>query len=280
VRRELWETRSLSVGPLAVAHLVLQGFSIRAVFTLPARVASLATAAPGGPEDLVAAPYSIAAMMVILVTYLVGAFYCLDALYSERRDRSILFWKSLPVSDSTAVLAKASIPLVVLPAIAFAVTLATQLAMSLWSTVLLAMTGGGVATLWSRLPLVEMAAVMAYGLAVHALWHAPLYAWLLLVSAWARRFPLLWAVLPPISLAALDGVTFQSSSVCAFMTHRVTGAMKTAFALEGNAHGRDIRLEHLDPIRFLATPGLWLGLAVAFGFLYAAFRLRRRGEPL
>ena len=58
-------------------------------------------------------------------------FYCLDALYGERRDRSILFWKSLPVSDLTTVLSKASIPIVVLPLLTFAVTVATQLIMLL-----------------------------------------------------------------------------------------------------------------------------------------------------
>ena len=59
-------------------------------------------------------------------TFIVGIFYCLDALYGERRDRSILFWKSLPVSDLTTVLSKASIPLVVLPLLAFAITVVTQ----------------------------------------------------------------------------------------------------------------------------------------------------------
>ena len=63
----------------------------------------------------------------MLTAFLVGVFYCLDALHGERRDRSILFWKSLPVSDLTTVLAKASVPCRVLPPRAFALALATQL---------------------------------------------------------------------------------------------------------------------------------------------------------
>ena len=72
-------------------------------------------------------PYSHAAMLLMVTAFIVGVFYCLDALHGERRDRSILFWKSLPVSDLTTVLSKASIPLVVLPLLVFAITVATQL---------------------------------------------------------------------------------------------------------------------------------------------------------
>ena len=55
-----------------------------------------------------------------------------------------------------------------------------------------------------------MTLVMLYGLTVHALWHAPLYAWLLLVSGWARRTPFLWAVLPPLALGVLERIAFQT----------------------------------------------------------------------
>jgi ABC-2 type transport system permease protein len=82
-------------------------------------------------------PYDVAAMVLIITAFIVGLFYCLDALYGERRDRSILFWKSLPVSDLTTVLSKATIALVVLPLVTFAVIVATQFVMLLWTSVLL-----------------------------------------------------------------------------------------------------------------------------------------------
>ena len=69
-------------------------------------------------------PYDVAAMLMILTVFVVGVFYCLDALHGERRDRSILFWKSLPVSDLTTVLSKVIVPLVVLPLISFAIVFA------------------------------------------------------------------------------------------------------------------------------------------------------------
>jgi len=174
IRRELWDNRSIYIAPLAASAVVLFGFTIGAAITLPNRMGSRSALDPAGQQAAIAMPFSIAACIIILASYIVGAFYCVDALHSERRDRSILFWKSLPVSDLTTVLSKAGIPLVVLPLIAFAVSLATQLAMLLFSIAILLGSGAGAATLWTRLPLFEMSLVMVYGLTVHALWHAPL----------------------------------------------------------------------------------------------------------
>src|SRR5262249_35733308 len=130
-------------------------------------------------------PYELAALFVMFITYVVGIFYCLDALYGERRDRSILFWKSLPVSDRTTVLSKACVPFVVLPLVTFLVTVYLQLMMLLWSSVVL-LPGGLAGTTWTRFRLIPEALMLLYHLvAVHALWWAPLWGWLLLVSAWS-----------------------------------------------------------------------------------------------
>ena len=277
VRRELWENRALYVAPLVAALVFLFGYAISTI-TLPRRVRAIAALDPAQQTAALAMPYSVAATLIILTAYLVAVFYCLDALYGERRDRSILFWKSLPVSDLETVLAKASIPLVVLPALVFAIALATQLAMLLLSTLVLLASGLGVATLWARL--FEMTPVLLYGLAVHALWHAPLYAWLLVVSSWARRMPFLWAVLPPLALGAFEKVAFQTSYVCSLLQYRVTGAMGEAFSARTGAHGLVIRLSGLDPLRFLSSPGLWIGLLAAGVFLAVAARMRRYREPI
>lgn len=279
IRRELWENRSIYIGPLVAAVVVLFGFTIRAAITLPNRVGSLSALDPAQQQAVIAMPYSIAATMIILATYIVGAFYCVEALHSERRDRGILFWKSLPVSDLTTVLSKASIPLVVLPLIAFAVSLATQLAMVLLSTTVLLASGAGAAALWSRLPLFEMPLVLLYSLTVDALWHAPLYGWLLLVSAWARRTPVLWAVLPPLALGILERIAFHTSYVGSLVKYRLVGSMAEAFQLKAKCCAA-IRLAELEPLRFLGSPGLWIGLAAAALFLATVVRLRRRGEPI
>ena len=156
-------------------------------------------------------PYSHAAMLLMLTAFIVAIFYSLDALYGERRDRSILFWKSLPVSDLTIVLAKASIPLLVLPLLVFVIVVAMQWTMLLLSTAALLTRGDSVATLWSQLPFFQLEFVLLYSLAVISLWYAPFYAWLLLVSAWARRTTFLWAVLPPLAIALVEWITFHTS---------------------------------------------------------------------
>src|SRR5207249_6135668 len=101
-------------------------------------------------------PYDIVAMMIIITAFIVGVFYCLDALHGERRDRSILFWKSLPVSDLTIVLSKASVPVLILPLLAFAITVATQSIMLLLSTAVLLVSGESVAMFWARLSFFQM----------------------------------------------------------------------------------------------------------------------------
>ena len=142
VRRELWENRSIYIAPLAVAALVLFAFLISTLHWRRSLRAALARDAAAQAAAL-AMPYSIAATLIIVTSLIVGVFYCLEALHGERRDRSILFWKSLPVSDLTTVLSKISIPLVVLPVTAFAISLATQLAMLLLGTAVLLLSGPG-----------------------------------------------------------------------------------------------------------------------------------------
>jgi ABC-2 type transport system permease protein len=278
VRRELWENRSISIAPLIVAGVVLLGFSIRS-FGLSRRMQALAALDAAKQQAAVAMPYSLAASLIILTAYVVGVFYCLDALHGERRDRSILFWKSLPVSDLTTVLSKACVPLVVLPLVAFCVSLAAQLVMLAMGSFVLLLSGSGLGMLWGHLSLVRMTLIMIYGLTVHALWHAPIYAWLLLVSGWARRATLVWALLPPLAIGVLEKIAFGTSHFASLLKYRAVGAMSAAFSLE-KGEGMVLRLHQLAPAQFLMTPGLWIGLIAAAALLAAATRLRRRREPI
>jgi ABC-2 type transport system permease protein len=216
--------------------------------------------------------------LIIMTAYVVAVFYCLDALHGERRDRSILFWKSLPVSDRTTVLSKACIPLAVLPLIAYVLSVTAQLGMLFLTSFVLLATGAGATTLWARLPFLQMPFVMLYALIVNALWHAPIYAWLLLLSGWARRAVFLWALLPPLGVVALEHIAFRTSHFGSWIGYRLGGAMAEAFATRNDECV--IRLSQLRPLGFLFTPGLWIGLIAAAAFLAAAVRLRRYREPI
>jgi len=278
VRRELWENRSIYIAPLVAAAVILFGFLISMIH-LPNKMRATLALDPANQHEALAVPYDAAAGLLMGTALLVGVFYCLDALHGERRDRSILFWKSLPVSDLTTVLSKASIPLMVLPLFTFAITVVTQWIMLLLSTVVLLMSGVSAAPLWTHLSLFQMSLLLFYHLlTVHVLWHAPIYAWLLLVSAWARRAAFLWAALPLVAIYIVEKIAFNTSYFIAMLEHRLSGGGAEAITAP-NSFPMD-PMTHLTPGNFLGSPGLWIGLAVAAAFLAAAVRLRRNQGPI
>jgi ABC-2 type transport system permease protein len=113
--------------------------------------------------------------------------------------------------------------------------------------------------------------------AVHALWWAPLWGWLLLVSAWARRAAFLWATLPLLAIGILEKIAFNTSHFAALLGHRFLGSPGSV-ASSGN--GMSMASLTPSPGQFLASPGLWIGLAFAAACLAAAVRLRRSREPI
>src|SRR6516165_4589598 len=153
VRREVWENRFIYIALLIVAFVELFGFLVSTI-GLPERRQAVLLGDPAKARSAIEAPYDIAAIMLILTAFVVGFFYCLDALYGERRERSILFWKSLPVSDRTAVFSKASIPLLVLPPTIFAIVVGTQFIMMLISSAVL-LPSGLSGTTWANFNLLQ-----------------------------------------------------------------------------------------------------------------------------
>jgi ABC-2 type transport system permease protein len=243
---------------------------------MPGRRRAVLMLDPAQQRATIGMPYDVAATMLIVTAMIVGALYCLDALHGERRDRSILFWKSLPVSDLTTVLSKACIPLVVLPLFIFAIIVMTQFLMLLWSSVVL-LPSGLAATTWTRFNLLRQSLILLYGLIALALWHAPIYGWLLLISGWARRAIFLWAVLPFFAIGVLEKIAFNSSHFASLLKYRLMGHLGIAFVFDARGvHS----LAQLTPGKFLSTPGLWIGLVFAAIFIAAAVRLRRNREPI
>ncbi len=277
VRRELWENRSIYLAPLAVGAIFLVGFFI-GVLSLPDRMRAALALPPMQQRAAIEQPYVIAAIMLMAIQLLVAVVYCLDAFYGERRDRSILFWKSLPVSDLTTVLSKASIPILVIPLVTFAVTAATQWIMLMASSVVLAGSGMNPATLWTHVPFFKTSLInFGHLLMYHGLWYAPFYGWLLMVSAWANRAPFLWALLPPIAIGFGERIAFNSSHFAAMVRYRFGGDPDSM--APGGRMTMDMLGPH-SPVEYLTRPGLWFGLAVTAVFLFAAVRLRRYRGPI
>ena len=272
IRRELMEYRSIYLAPLAIGGVVVVGF-VFVLVRLPHTMRSALALDLAHQRDAISQPFDAVAGLIMGTAFIASVYYALDTLYGERRDRTILFWKSLPVSDLTAVLAKTSVLLVALPAVAFAITVVTEAIVVGLSSAVLAFTGLSVAKLWALLePYQSMTGLLYHLVTVHILWYAPLYAWLMLISAWSRRAPLLWAALPPFVIVIFEQVAFHTKYFAGFLLSRASGGAEGSNMLDPETK--------MTPGHFMLTPGLWFGLLFAAAFLVIAARLRRYRGPI
>jgi ABC-2 type transport system permease protein len=280
VRRELWENRSIYISFVIVGIVALLGFAVSAVGLADRRQTVLLLNDPLKVRHVIEQPYDAVAMMFIFTAFVVGVFYCLDALHCERRDRSILFWKSLPVSDLTILVSKATVPMVILPLVAFAAAVVVQFMMAVMTSVVLLAHGMSPASTWIHIPMLMNWMALLYGLFAIALWHAPIYGWLLLVSAWARRGTFLWAVLPLIVIQIFEKITFGTSYFASWLKDRLFGFAPRAFDFQGRHQPTIDSFSQFTPGRYLSSPALWIGLLVAALLITAAIRMRRYRGPL
>jgi ABC-2 type transport system permease protein len=294
--RELWENRSLMIAPLVaggLAVLALFGLTVRAVNS--PQLEQLASMPPEMPGKMALIANSLIAYGISAVMTIAVFFYLLDALQGERKDRSVLFWKSMPVSDTTTVLSKLFTALLVSGAIVVVVALATQIIVLLLASVIFMIGGVNSGPLWTDSQLLQLTVAIIYWQIAGALWYAPVAAWLLLVSAWAKRVTILWALLTPIALMVFERVAIGTRYVQDMLNYRLEDPVLAKFvmlqrgaSLTVDTKGFDSRgfningrvLDSLDPIGFLSNPWLWVGLAVAAGFVAAAIWMRRYREPI
>ena len=287
IRREFWENRSLWITPLVISGVLL----ISAAFS----------GGPGpdghgglhfGPEvppDALLNPdaakrdgiYSgyigVLTVVQLAVLGIVVFFYLLDCLMSERKDRSILFWKSLPVSDSEVVLSKALTALVVAPLIVLAVSAVTQILFGaiLWLRFHGSPLGAWV-TVWNPLTWLKVQAGSLVLVPAVIVWYLPLAGYLLLVSVWARKNAFLWAVLPPVAVLLIEGMILQSHNFADFLGRRFAGAFFVMKFPEGNDDTVPSLAEFLSHVaRVFTHYETWLGVLVAAAFLVAVIRIRR-----
>jgi ABC-2 type transport system permease protein len=284
IRRELWEHRSLWITPLIVAGLLL-------LAAIPLHVGN---GISGGPDDISADARNRLGVFTLLlwaqtvpqyfVMTLVLSFYLMDCLYQERKDRSILFWKSLPVSDATTVVSKFLVALVVAP---LGVYLTAMVASVLFQIILAVRIAHGslpnIAVAWDTVAWLKVQGLMLYGLVVCMLWFAPLAAALLLVSAWARKNVFLWTTLPPVIAIIMERIAFGTRYTLRLLQYRTWGIWDVLGVdptpPPGVGHGRVVSLADLfDDIsmgKAFLNIDLWFGLAVAAVFIIAAVRIRR-----
>ena len=303
IRRELWEHRLIQRGPL----LLLAVIAISAVASLlnpHHTILNIDTSdwvMGDEPGDLrltfaVAAAISMLSMVFLVLAASQQVFYCADALHSERMQRTILFWKSLPVGDAETVLSKLAVATFVIPMFALAAAFATALVLAVVASIEFRALPGALVALWSPGVWLNAARMMLYVTVTGALWLVPVNAWFLLVSAWLPltrgrlgRSPLLAATAVPLVGIVAEKIVFGTSYLLEWVRGRVAfsgyehAAFGSPFRLDSDAdlHGRqlgEVVSAVMTPGGFLISSGLWAGLL--FGALCAAGAIycRRRSE--
>ncbi|MEM9383981.1 MAG: hypothetical protein AAGA68_02905 [Pseudomonadota bacterium] len=304
VRRELLEHRSIFFAPGILTLIILAAslFAVAKGLSVGSEVnEALRELRSADPERVHIMLRSLLALTLIpfalpfnLLMSAVAGFYLLDSLYGERKDRSVLFWRSLPVSDTQSVLAKLLTGLVAVGLVELvAVIIAYALNGLVLSVGLIALGENPITLLWLPAPWISGPLFLLYVVLAQALWFAPFAAWLLLVSSAARNAPFLWALGVPAALMYLEWLLFRTQNLVDWIGGHVRDfgyyALNTeddevrfngddfadVFDEFGDMEGPLSLLSVPDPIALLTAPGLWIGLVIAAIFTLGAIRLRR-----
>jgi len=225
------------------------------------------------------------------VLFIVLFFYCIGCLYDDRRDRSVLFWKSMPVSDLQTVGSKAFTALIVAPAFMFAVMVIGQTLLLFALGLVIALHGGSPTQLiWSHMNPFTVWGQFLGVQGAQVLYLLPLFAWLMLAGSFARGKPFLWAILPPVVLAIVESwLRFTSDFslsrvIWEFIVRRLaSGVAPVSFSANfGDGHSMGAGLQGTrfaanfsDVIARLGSMDLWIGVAIGVSFLAGAVYLRR-----
>ena len=293
VRRELWEHRSLYLTPVVIALLVTLMAMTGNVSIGAMKYVDLGiVGASNMPENARAAALTVGMLLVssmfVLAMSVLTIFYTLDSLYAERKDRSILFWRSIPLTDFETVLSKLLTAVLLIPLVTFVLILLTHIVVLLITSVWIAMRGGDAWHLiWSAAPFLEdWSAILVFLLAL-PLWMSPFIGWFLFVSAFVKRSPLLIAFLPIAMLPMFEKMLFDSTVfVEAFFVRSVQMPLFTGLDnMKLFMHkGEDLEMFEdaslslfslMDLGGFLASPAFWLGIVVCGLFTTAAIYVRR-----
>lgn len=313
LRREFWEHKgAMAWAPLVAAGAILALLTSTVIYALArghgigrvtvrgesAEISLKLSTLP--PEKIQAAVegaanlYLAVSAPLFLMLSAVAFFYCLSALHDERRDRSILFWKSLPVSDAQTVASKVITAAIVAPLITIAIAVFMSVLLTLIVSLAFAFHGLNVIGPLLSQPAFYLGPLLLVGLLpVYALWALPTIGWLLLVSAWAKSKVFLWAVGVPILAIVvvkwadyLVGVGFDVAWFAENVVARGLGGLIPGIWLpmaKANVHAMTDSTHHTMAVMgvftqswmTLASPKVWIGAAAGVGMIVGAARLRR-----
>jgi ABC-2 type transport system permease protein len=310
IKREMWEHKGMLLWAPAVIATLIGALALAAIFLghnvnfnvngegNPTSIGSVTI--EGGMRtrivETMSQAYMVSAMPVLVVLSFLVFFYCLGALHDERRDRSLLFWKSLPVSDFTTVMSKLLLAVVVAPLIALAIGTVLSLVILIAACVMMLAHGTNLFGAMLVAPDLYLTPLRMAGLLpVYILWALPTVGWLLMVSSMARSKVFLWAVGTPLVTALLllwaeKALNFGFDAgwfVTRVVDRILLGVIPGSWLLFDRAN---ISLQH--EVDRLAAPdtifsaswstlggvSVWIGVAAGIAMIAAAVWMRRRRE--
>lgn len=292
LKREVWEHRSIYVTPIAIASIVTLGTLAMLMFTssfakeLDVAIFGASNIAGDAERKMALTGFFVGTSWLFLFAAMVlTVFYTLDSLYAERKDKSILFWRSLPVTDAEAVISKLLTALVVIPLFTVAAVIITHLVNLIVTSIWVATKGADAGHLiWGSVPLLDNWFAALVIVLATALWLSPFIGWFLFVSAFTKRSPLLMAFMPLVLIPLLEAI-FLRSHVFGDAVFARGGMMPLFRGMDMDEFFDEDRLHvneevisllgHLDVVQFLASPPMWSGLIVCGLFITAAIYVRR-----
>jgi ABC-2 type transport system permease protein len=293
IKRELWEHRAIFVTPIAIASIVTLGTLM--ALMLAGEFRQELDLAIFGAQNVVGemerrafltAFFGGTSWLFLLGLGVLSIFYALDSLYAERKDKSILFWRSLPVTDAETVLSKLLTAAFVIPAVAIAGIIVTHLVNLVIMSIWIATKGGSAGVLiWGSVPFFDnwMATILV--IYASAIWMSPFLGWFLFVSAWTKRSPFMVAFLPLVLIPLIEGIFLRSSHFAEAVWARgaqiplfQAGIDVEEFFDEDNIQLSEEMislLTHIDLGRFFSSIDTWIGIIVCGLLTTAAIYVRR-----
>ena len=283
IRREFWENRAIWMFPAVLGGFLLLAalFSRIDLMSLPAQIPSHAV----GQAFL-----GIIGLIFFAVMAIYSTWYLLDCLYADRKDRSVLFWKSLPISDAATVLSKLAIALIVIPLVYVVAADLTTLLMAFIISVRASSFIGG--ALWHGDSWLQLQGLWLYLIFITAVWFLPVSAYLLVMSAWAKRSVMLWSILPPLALVLSERLFMGTHVIAKMLGERLSLPADAFNANPGSGAWVTTIVDH-DTIRtpssiwsflnlggFLSSPATWIGAAIGVVLIVCAIQLRMRRSEI
>ncbi|MCF8474855.1 MAG: hypothetical protein K9G26_09170 [Emcibacter sp.] len=214
---------------------------------------------------------------------MIGVWFCmiftaLSSLYDERKDNSILFWKSMPVSDTQTILSKLLTITLVIPLVAIAFAFIFQIFLLIvGSFATIGTEHSAWDLLWSSANLPVLILNEVVFMIMYGLWALPIFAWLMLVSVFAKRSPLVLATVPIVLIALFERIFFRSEYLLNFIDTHLSPAQMLNHVMNSNTNSINT-LSSLNIIKSAADHNFWIGLSVAAAMLYATILIRRRNS--